>query len=172
MRRLIILPVLITALLFILAGCGGADTGLFGLEERFQGDYIRPADLEPPEDGWVAAAANEGEMIVIGERFFINEMFEIVLNYQHYLGRVLQFEGVFLNFHWNNQDFFVVTRFMQGCCDEEMIGLEVILGDIEPVGDDTWVEVTGVLDVLDSGFLVLRLIEMSQPAVRGAEIVF
>lgn len=121
---------------------------------------------------FTACAAEENDIIYIGERFFVNEMMEIFFNSDQYLGRTLQYEGIFSTFIWGDTTTYLVTRNMLGCCSpEEMIGFEVKLGDFRPFEDDAWVKVTGVLD-LDDGFLVIRVTDIAELDERGAELVF
>ena len=112
------------------------------------------------------------DTLVIGERFFVNQVFEIFFNHQQYIGRTIQYEGMFRAIPLDERHFFVVYRHMLGCCGEEdIIGFEVILGDIAPFPDNTWVEVTGTLEMY-GGFLVVRAASIVEMDERGAEFVF
>jgi putative membrane protein len=113
---------------------------------------------------------NDGDAVVISERFFVNEMLEVVLNHQQYLGRTLQFEGMFRTMPWHDTDRFIVMRYHFGCCGEEPIGLEVVMNGVAPFEQDAWVEVTGTLDI-DNGFLVLRVTSIVELEERGLEVV-
>jgi len=131
----------------------------------------------------LAGCSNEGASVVasdgnvididvdIGERFFVNQMFEIFHNYRQYLGSTIRYEGMFHTIHWDDSDFHVVFRYMLGCCgEEELLGFEVKLSGAEPFPDDTWVEVVGELGQ-DDGFLVLHVISIMAMDERGAEFV-
>jgi len=117
------------------------------------------------------AGADDGDVIMIGERFFANQMQEIFLNHQQYLGSTLQFEGMFRTMTTRYGDeFFMVYRYAIGCCGEEIMGLEIDMSEFTPFVDNAWVEVNGVLDI-DQGFLVLRTISIVEMDERGAELV-
>ncbi|MCL2397227.1 MAG: hypothetical protein FWC93_04095 [Defluviitaleaceae bacterium] len=112
------------------------------------------------------------DAIVISEESFVDEMIEILINQQQYLGRAVRYQGIFETIPWYDQNFFIVFRNTLGCCGEdEIIGLEVLMGDREPFPDNTWVEVTGTLEIYD-GFLALRVSSIIEMDERGAELVF
>jgi len=180
-------PILVMSLTFalILVGCTGANDGIvFDLEQRFQGESSGVAGSAEAPGGTNSAdvhSSNESSLalpevdarnvIVIGERFFVNQMFEIFLNHQQYIDRVVQYEGLFRTIEWNGLDFYIVYRYMLGCCgEEERIGFEVVMDGFEPFADDAWVEVVGVLDT-DDGFLVLRVISITEMDERGLTFV-
>jgi len=142
LKKLVIIVVMLIVMVSLLAGCGSGGDS----------DY---------------------EVLEIGERFFITQVENILLNAGRYMGRTIRYEGIFTSFDWAAADetFDFVMRFMMGCCSEEPIGFRVYLDDIEPPPNDTWVEVTGELDRID-GALMLRVISMTEPAERGAELVF
>ena len=153
-------------LLMFLAGCATSENiGVLDLEERFQREVY---DISI--DHYIETAE---DIITIGERFFVNQMMEIFMNYNQYLGRTLQFEGIFQTYSWNDNDFHLVIRYMLGCCSpEEMIGFEILMDENFGVfEDDAWVEVTGVLD-LDDDFLVIRVTNIVELEERGMELVF
>jgi len=122
--------------------------------------------------GQGAGADGEGDIIVIGERFFVNQVVEIVMNANQYTGRTIQFEGIFraINNAQTGDNHFFVMRFTQGCCGIEMIGLEVLMEDRTPIDDDAWVEVTGILEIID-GLPMLRVTAIIEMDERGAEFV-
>jgi len=118
----------------------------------------------------LVGCGSDDDTVVISERFFANEMQEVVLNHQQYLGRTIQFEGMFRTISVSDVDRFLVMRYHDGCCGEEPVGLEVILGDFEPFAQDAWVEVTGILEVA-GGFLVLEVTNIRELSVRGREVI-
>ena len=121
--------------------------------------------------GCAGANSEDEGIVMIGERFFVNQMMEIFLNHQQYLGSVIQYEGMFRSVATQNGDeFFIVYRLMSSCCGDEVMGLEVDMDGFTPFPDNAWVEVRGTLD-LDEGFLVLRTISITEMAERGAELV-
>ena len=113
---------------------------------------------------------SENDTVVISERFFVNEMKEVVFNPNQYLGRTLQFEGMFRIVPVGDINRFIVMRYTIGCCGEEPIGLEVIMGNFTPFEHNAWVEVAGTLD-LNDGFLVLHVTSITELDERGAELV-
>ncbi|MCL2226945.1 MAG: hypothetical protein FWB97_04885 [Oscillospiraceae bacterium] len=183
MTKKVLLLILLFAASSISSGCGGnsSDAAASNPGASLQGELSEPAyapevgelppsapysPTEPPEE------TNLEDAIVIGERFFINQMFEIFLNHQLYLGRTIQYEGIFQAIEWDGVIFHIVFRYTAGCCGNDgRVGFELIMDGFEPFQDDTWVEVTGILEY-DNGFLVLRPISIIEMDERGAEVVF
>ena len=94
-------------------------------------------------------AANPEDIHIIGDRFFVTQIFEIVFNPEDFLGRTIRYEGMFLSVYWpvTSEYFFLVARPGDDCCGPgDMVGLEVYLNDIPRVDEYTWVEITGVLE--------------------------
>jgi len=116
---------------------------------------------------------DDGEDIIeIGERFFVNQVMEILLNHQQYLGRTIRYEGMFRTVSWGDMEFSLVYRNSLGCCSpEEVVGFEVIMDGFELFEDNTWVEVTGVLE-FDGMYVVIRVTDIVELEERGAELVF
>ena len=119
---------------------------------------------------------NDDDVLVITERFFVNQMMEIFLNHNQYIGQTIQYEGMFRSIiGWDGSayiQFYLVYRYKIDCCgDGGMLGFEVKLNGFNSFPDDTWVEVIGVLD-MDDGFVVLRLDSITELAERGQELVF
>jgi len=124
------------------------------------------------------ACTNIEDVLVIGERFFVAEITEIYLNSDDYLGRVIQYKGLFRTAYWETRGiyFHYVSRRTYGCCgDDGIVGFEVYLDGVEPFPDNTWVEVIGVLEEFElSGGSYLRLVVTSirELTERGAEFVY
>lgn len=117
------------------------------------GEYVPAEDAIQPD-------------LVIADMFFAQQMHDIFLNPGQYLGQVIRYEGVFLSAEWNDEMFFAVAQNVPSCCSPDgMLGLEILLEDREPFEDDAWVEVTGVLEEDDNGFLLLRTMDIRE-AVR------
>ena len=112
---------------------------------------------------------NDGT-VVISERFFVHELQEVVFNYQQYLGRTIQLQGMFRTWNIDGVDRFLVMRYTQDCCGAKPVGMEVVLEDFSPFADDTWVEAEGILAIIN-GFLVIQVTSITEPARRGAEVV-
>ena len=116
--------------------------------------------------------------IEITERFFIAQTNEIIGNPARYLGRTIRLEGMFFSQVWpaTGEEFHFVFRMMEGCCGpEEPVGFELRLEDTVPPPDNTWVEVTGVLEQY-VGFwqqysLRLEVLSLTEMSERGAEFV-
>ena len=115
-------------------------------------------------------AESDEDVFVIDERFFVARYFDIIYDTERYIGRTIQYEGMFFARSWEGRDFYIVTRYTIGCCGEELIGFEVLLDDVPSFPDNTWVEVTGVLDRHDDS-LVVRAITIIEMDERGAEFV-
>jgi len=82
----------------------------------------------------------------IGERFFMEQMNDIFLNINDYLGKVIKFEGAFGIFESRGSTFYSVFRPGPACCaDDVTIGLNVIWDGEYPKNEE-WVEAIGVLE--------------------------
>jgi len=118
-------------------------------------------------------------VIEISERFFVLQSNEILLNRADYLGRTIQYEGMFRSVHWppTDQYYHYVIRYTDDCCGAGgMVGFEVRLtGDMQPLEHDAWAKVIGVLEeyVAEDGITYLRvaLIELIELEERGEEFV-
>ena len=114
----------------------------------------------------LTACTSDGEndnTLVISDTFFRTQVTDVFINAREHMGRTIQFEGLFRTVDWfpTSHDSFVVHRYIMGCCTRDPIGFEVFLpDDMTPFADQTWVEVTGVLE--ESHGL---------PAVRAASII-
>ena len=119
---------------------------------------------------------DDADIIEIGERFFVNEITHIQLNPQQYLGRTVRYEGMFFTEYWapTSSYFYTVIRHSYGCCGRDgNVGFEVYMGDIPTFPDDTWVEVTGVLEPFEyDGQEMFRLaVQTIAETERGMEFV-
>lgn len=126
--------------------------------------------------GCTSASNNDG-VFEITERFFSAQMFEVFADSQNFLGRTIRYEGMF-NARYldvSNEYIFLVFRYTEGCCfPEEALGFEVYLNDIPPPENDSWVEVTGVLEhfTIDGvNFLRLNVTSLIELEERGLEFV-
>ncbi|MCL2376533.1 MAG: hypothetical protein FWC76_03955 [Defluviitaleaceae bacterium] len=122
--------------------------------------------------GQGAGNTDDDGVIIIGERFFVNQVIEIVLNSNQYLGRTIQYEGLFRsvsNSQTGNEHFFVM-RYTMGCCGIEMVGLEVLMEGATSLEDDAWVEVIGILEMND-GIPMLRVISITEMDEVGSILV-
>jgi len=144
MKKLVLLVVAI----LLLVGCGGGSPG------------------------------SDEDVVEIRERLFIAQVNDIRINADSYVGRTLRYEGLFQSFVWpgTGQTYYQVIRYTSDdCCGTDgIIGFEVYLGDIAPLLDNSWAEVTGVLEWFEAGgepFLRLVVVSLTELAERGAEIV-
>ena len=176
MKKTLLLSIMLFIAVFILSSCAGADNAVFDIEQRVQSDtsdLTGSTEVLGERNDVVEQQPSESFSIVtIGERLFINQMFEVFLNHQQYLGSIIQYEGIFREISWGGDQYiFIVYRNMLGCCgEEEKIGFEVLMEDFEPFSDDTWVDVAGVLEIYN-GFLALRVVSITELNERGLEFV-
>ena len=149
-------------LLFILlvsACSAGYETSLVGNTESSQEDI--PLD----------------NMLIIDERLFVARFIDIIHNPERYIGRIIQYEGMFGAFPYSEGGgyHYVVYRYTEGCCTpSEMVGFEILLDDHTVFPNNTWVEVTGILEELEywgETFIVVRPISINELDVRGEEFV-
>ena len=112
------------------------------------------------------------EVYVIGERFFLQQMDNIFLNHTDYLGRTLQYQGLFRTVHWppTNSYHHYVFRYVASCCGMQGMGFEVLLGNAQTLPDESWVEVTGVLEEYQ-GYIVIRVVSLVEIPRRGTGVI-
>lgn len=98
------------------------------------------------------------DIIEITDPGFDVRIKEIQLNRDEYIGRTIRYEGFFLSSYWEDEAIYFVVRLEGGCCG--IHGFEVYLNDVPRFDDETWVEVTGILEefyVEDAGRYLIRL---------------
>jgi len=90
--------------------------------------------------------AEEESIIELKDPHFAIRMLEIQMRREYYLGRTIRFEGMFLSSTWGDETIFFIARIEGGggCCGFH--GFEVYLNDFNVFEDETWVEVTGILE--------------------------
>ncbi|MCL2588803.1 MAG: hypothetical protein FWD84_05280 [Oscillospiraceae bacterium] len=125
--------------------------------------------------GGLLAESDDG-VVLISERFFVTQTTQIQMNAGDYLGRTIRYEGMFWGNEWpTGEVYYFVTRNTLGCCgDDGIIGFELRLNDFDPLPNDTWVEITGVLEEFDyegRTFLRLAVVELTELEERGLEFV-
>ena len=130
-----------------------------------------------PLTACAGGGGSEDGVIEIGDRFFAAEFNEIQFNHAQYLGREIRYEGNFWASYWpaSGKVHYFVTRMLFGCCgDDGFIGFELRLDGFEPFEDDTWVEVTGILEAYEfegQTFLRLAVTSLVELPERGNEWV-
>ena len=125
----------------------------------------------------LTACTPDGEndnTLVISDTFFRTQVTDVFINAREHMGRIIQFEGLFRTVDWfpTPHDSFVVHRYIMGCCTRDPIGFEVFLPDgMAPFADQTWVEVTGVLEE-SHGLLAVRATSIIKKAEQGRIFVW
>ena len=110
-------------------------------------------------------------IFTIDERFFVIQVNDIWLNPARFMGRTIRYEGLFGSEQFDDEMIFFVARQTFGCCGNDgWVGFEVVLDGIEPLADDAWVEVTGVLES-QGRRLFLRVTSLVELEERGMEFV-
>jgi len=122
-----------------------------------------------------SGCSNEDEVEVISERFFAHQVSSILQNINQYAGRTIRMEGMFFSWQELTSAYHFVIRYLDDCCGGGgSIGFELYMGIFAPFPDDTWVEVTGVLEVRD-GWLpdtpILVVTGIREMHERGQEVV-
>jgi len=86
------------------------------------------------------------DVIVITDINFGTQVENIQWNREQYLGRTIRYEGMFFSMHWQDEVVYVIAREEgDGCCGG-IHGFEVYLNNFASFDDETWVEVTGILE--------------------------
>ena len=126
----------------------------------------------------LTGCARNNDVEVLTDRFFVQQMISITQNVDQYVGRTIQLEGMFWAYevYGAPDPFYFVIRYLSSCCGGGgSIGFEVYLGDVPPFPDDTWVAVSGVLEVRDGwqpNVPVLVVTSIEAMDERGQEIVY
>ncbi|MCL2110905.1 MAG: hypothetical protein FWH32_01355 [Clostridiales bacterium] len=153
---------LLLAGLVLLSACGGGSAAL--------------------EDGTAAAGEDEAAAepsiavdIEIGERMFAEQVNDIYLNPDDYIGKTIKYEGIYEVFDSEDEMYRYVIRYGPGCCgDDGVIGFGVDWKEDTPKNND-WVEVIGTLErvTAPTGLETLQLAPLSMTVLeeRGTEFV-
>lgn len=91
----------------------------------------------------------DSDIYVITNRFFSQQVWGILQEPDGFVGRTIQYRGIFMSQLWDvtGETFHYVGQAGDDCCAPgESLGFEVYLNNIPPVNDSTWVEITGVLE--------------------------
>jgi len=127
---------------------------------------------------FLTGCAGGSDVIEIQERFFVNQVNDIILNHNQYLGRTIRYEGIFRTTPGEgaNSDIHVVYRYVPGCCGPEgIVGFIVNVGEFEPLLTDAWAEVVGVLEEFEDNNgqtrIHLALTSLTELEERGEEFV-
>jgi hypothetical protein len=125
-------------------------------QDNYEPIIYEPTNVEP--DGIVQISFPSEGIIDITDFYFDLQIQEILTNRSDFIGRTIRYEGLFFSSSWHDETFYFVARLLGGCCG--VYGFEIYLNEIPRVDDETWVEVTGVLEefyVENFGHRILRL---------------
>ena len=158
MKILRVFPmVILLAFLLGLAGCSDNSNGYDYAPADADGVYFGRNGNEYSE------AAHDDSVIEIEDWAFDIQVQRIKIFRDDYLGRTIRYEGMFMSSVWEGETIYFVAREGGGCCG--INGFEVYLNDIPRFDDETWVEVTGILEEFfveefNTNFLRLNVITM------------
>jgi len=130
--KIIFLSALVVLMLG-LYGCAGQDDGVAYSYDDSEINIDVEADIEV-------------DIYVITNRFFTQQMMEILHEPDAFIGRTIQYSGVFVSQLWGDEELFYVAQFDDCCGPSDTLGFEVYLNDIPRVDEFAWVEITGVLE--------------------------
>ena len=124
----------------------------------------------------VKEANVQQEVVNIKENMFIAQINDIYANTEEYLGRTINYEGIFGNFIDNKSGFcyYYVIRYGPGCCGNDANAGFEVLWDGEFPNKDDWVEVEGVLEKFTRDtreVLRIRASKLEVKETRGEETV-
>lgn len=165
MRKMIALSFIF---LVLFAGCGNADSNTVSSETTTVSSIASTADGKDKSD-------SSDDVVVIKEKMFIAQTNDIYYNANDYLGKTIQYEGLFDIYEIPDEEtHYFVIRYGPGCCGNDgYAGFEVNWEGEYPNKDD-WVEVTGVLEEYDDyglTYLRLHIVSLTTLTTRGAEFV-
>lgn len=137
-----------------------------------------PAETDTDEDAPSSSenTRNADGVVKITENLFIAQTNDIYINTEDYLGKTIQYEGIFDFYYLEETDatYYYVIRYGPGCCGYDgTAGFEVIWDGDYPEQND-WVEAVGVLETYEEDgvpYLRLQLTSLTVLDERGAEYV-
>ena len=85
-------------------------------------------------------------MIEITDNFFIEQITDLSINLEDYIGKTIKIEGLIYSYEDYNGDIcYAVVRNTPGCCGSDgLAGLDIRYFEDYP-SEDTWVEIIGVV---------------------------
>jgi uncharacterized membrane protein YcgQ (UPF0703/DUF1980 family) len=122
-------------------------------------------------------ANSGGNVVVIREKLFMGQVYDIYLNANDYVGKTIKLEGVFLVQEAEEQaePYRMIVRYGPGgCCGVDgLVGFEVAWErpGLKYPENNSWVEATGVLKQDKSFFPYIELLSLNVLDKRGAEFV-
>ncbi|MDF2544365.1 MAG: hypothetical protein K0S47_4083 [Herbinix sp.] len=133
---------------------------------------------ETSDDAFDLSIVNQdSDTVYIKEKMFVAQINDIYINYEDYIGKTVQLEGIFDEEYNSETDttYRYVYRYGPGCCGTDAnAGFEVVWdGDYPKIND--WVNAIGVLETYEengTSYLQLRLSELTVLEVRGEEYVY
>lgn len=142
------------------------------------GTEAAPAETDKGEDAPSPAenTQNADGVVEITENLFIAQTNDIYINTEDYLGKTIQYEGIFDFYYLEETDaaYYYVIRYGPGCCGYDgTAGFEVIWNGDYPEQND-WVKAVGVLEEYEENgvpYLRLQLTSLTVLDERGAEYV-
>ncbi|MDR2610072.1 MAG: hypothetical protein LBC58_01295 [Clostridiales Family XIII bacterium] len=178
-RTLFFIAGLTACLLVTLAGCGGGASESRTDDNTVGGGYTGESS-SLAESAPSAGAANASKLVNIKEKMFVAQINDIYLNPDDYIGKTIQYEGMFTTYTWDemNMTYHMVYRASPGCCGTDGVaGFEVVW----PEGSDKtlpkendWCEVVGTLErYKENGESYLQIVmdTLTVKTERGAEFV-
>ena len=151
----VLLSIVLFALLFVLVGCTTGDDEYAVYSNQDDNEYYEGIDSYAPYQDYSVLT---DYILEIADPDFASQIQQIQFFQNDFLGRTIRYEGLFLSSYWEGEAIYFVARLEGGCCGFH--GFEVYLNDIARFDDETWVEVTGILEeffVEDAERYFLRL---------------
>ena len=120
--------------------------------------------------------SSSGDVIVIKEKMFIAQTNDVYFNTEDYLGKTIQYEGIFDIYEVpdSGEIYYAVIRYGPGCCGVDANAGFEVKWDGEYPNQNDWVEAIGVLEEYEEDgyrYLQLALISLTVLTTRGAEYV-
>ena len=155
----------IILILVLLSGCTSGNTSA---------PATTPSASPSPEPVASIPEIDESQITEITEKMFIEQVNDVYLNPDDYLGKPLKLEGVFESFYLEDTDETLryVRRLGPGCCGNDgFVGFEVVYGGEYPNKND-WVELIGIFEEYeenDMQYFRIRAASLTVMDERGNE---
>jgi len=134
----------------------------------------KPSEESPAQQA--GAEVPDSDVVEISEKLFIAQTNDIYINAEDYLGKTIQYEGIFKSYYWEEADttYYYVIRYGPGCCGYDGEAGFAVAWDGQWPGEDDWCEAVGILEAYEENglqYLRLSLTSLTVKDERGAEYV-
>ena len=163
-RTMFFVLVIVIVLLVSLPACGSGNTSDAQSSQADGSSSTTEEDDTSSNPEEPAYGSDIEADVEIKEKLFIEQINDIYLNPDDYMGKTIKYEGVFEAFEYEPPDrsYYYVVRYGPGCCGTDgVVGFEIVWDGEYPDYND-WVEVVGIIEPFDEyGYDTVRMVASS-----------